>query len=148
MYIHRNLSLNLFTPFHYSLLASFLIVECYQKKEKTTQKTCHCSADGPSSQRSRHSSTINYTMETYSANQNSVGIALTAFLPPSHTNVSTENGLPPELLQTFVSTVTAEVTNQLSTQLSRMLPTRATRHAWRASVATHDVYNGCILCYF
>jgi hypothetical protein len=54
-------------------------------------------------------------MATYSANQPpSVGIALTAFLPPSNTTVSTENGLPPELLQTLVSTVTAEVTNQLS----------------------------------
>ena len=135
MYINRrcNLSLNLFMhSIPYSLLAVFSLSNATKKRKRQHKRPATASADGPSSQRGRHSSTINSTMATYSANQPpSVGIALTAFLPPSNTTVSTENVLPPELLQTLVSTVTAEVTNQLSTQLSGMLPTRAT-HGVRA----------------
>ena len=118
MYINRrcNLSLNFScTPFHTVCWQVFSLSNATKKRKRQHKRPATASADGPSSQRGRHSSTINSTMATYSANQPpSVGIALTAFLPPSNTTVSTENGLPPELLQTLVSTVTAEVTNQLS----------------------------------
>ncbi|CAB4008012.1 Hypothetical predicted protein, partial [Paramuricea clavata] len=94
------------------------------KGKKQRKRPATASADGPSSQRSRRSSTINATMATRSANQpSSVNTAPTASVPPVSDAVSTEIVLPPELLQTLVSTVTAEVAKQLSTQFSTMLPT-------------------------
>ena len=93
--------------------------------KKQRKRPATASADGPSSsRRSRRSSTINATMATRSANQPpSVNTAPTASVPPASDAVSTETVLPPELLQTLVSTVTVEVAKQLSAQLSTMLPT-------------------------
>ncbi|CAB4006240.1 Hypothetical predicted protein [Paramuricea clavata] len=79
------------------------------KGKKQRKRPATASADGPSSQRSRRSSTINATMATRSANQPpSVNTAPTVSVPPVTDAVSTETVLPPELLQTLVSTVTAE----------------------------------------
>jgi hypothetical protein len=99
------------------------------KRKKQCKRSATASADGPSSQHSRRSSTINATMATRSANQPpSVNMAPTASVPPVSDAVSTETVLLPELLQTLVSTVTAEVVKQLSTQLPTPVPVASTDH--------------------
>jgi hypothetical protein len=111
------------------IFASFSRFRMPPKRKKQCKRSATASADGPSSQRSRRSSTINATMATRSANQPpSVNMAPTASVPPVSDAVSTETVLLPELLQTLVSTVTAEVVKQLSTQLPTPVPVASTDH--------------------
>ena len=126
MYISRSCHLSIFFITFHTVLGEFLVAECHQKGTKQRKRPATASADGPSSQRSRRSSTINFTMAMRSDNQ--PPSAPTASVPPASRLLFLLRMFLPvvELLQMLMSIVTAEVTKQLSTQatqLSTMLPT-------------------------